>query len=522
MLKTRIIPTLLIKDVGLVKGERFDSWRRVGAPMQAVKVYNTRDVDELIVLDIDATREGREPDYDLIGSLARECFVPLCVGGGVCSIDIVRQLLRSGADKVCINTAAYESPRLISATAESFGAQCIVAAIDARPSNGGYECYRNCGRTPTGRNPSDWARELEALGAGEILVTSIERDGTMTGYDLELAAQVSSSVKIPVIVSGGAGSYEDMVQAIRSAGVSAVAASSLYLFTQSTPLEAKAYLAERGIPVRNPQRKLESSAAGFGSQTEYCCQASSVRTVAIIQARMGSSRLPGKVLLPLGGQPVLAHVVARVRASNVLDEVVVATSSLPSDDVVAELGEALGTAVFRGSEADVLSRYARAATAVGADVIVRVTADCPLIDPDVLADMVERFWALQRRERPIHVLTNSRIRSFPRGLDVEIFTRDALDTAAAEAVSPRHREHVTPYFYENPDRFLIVDHVGLTDYSRYRLTLDTVEDYELLRRIAEAVPAAGLTSLRMGKIVDLLSEHPNWLSINAHIPQRLA
>jgi cyclase len=250
MLKTRIIPTLLIKDVALVKGERFDSWRRVGAPMQAVKVYNTRDVDELIVLDIDATREGREPDYDLIGSLARECFVPLCVGGGVRSVDTVRCLLRSGADKVCINTAAYESPGLIRDVAESFGAQCVVAGIDARVSNGGYECYRDCGRTSCGCEPGEWARELEALGAGEILITSVERDGTMAGYDLDLTEQVSSNVEIPVIASGGAGSYEDMLQAVRRARASAVAASSLYLFTQSTPLEAKTYLAARGVPVR--------------------------------------------------------------------------------------------------------------------------------------------------------------------------------------------------------------------------------------------------------------------------------
>jgi spore coat polysaccharide biosynthesis protein SpsF len=234
---------------------------------------------------------------------------------------------------------------------------------------------------------------------------------------------------------------------------------------------------------------------------------------------MGSSRLPGKVLLPLAGEPVLAHVIARVRASGVLDDVVVATSTLPTDDVVAEVGAGEGARVFRGSEADVLSRYAGATLAFAADVVVRITADCPLIDPDILGEMVERFLAQLRQGSPIQVLTNSRIRSFPRGLDVEVFAREALDTAAAEASAPRCREHVTTYFYENPDRFRIVDHVGYPDYSSYRLTLDTVEDYELLSQIAGAVPADELPKLRIGKIVDLLVKHPTWASINAHVQQ---
>lgn len=250
MLKTRIIPTLLWKDVGLVKGTQFDSWRRVGTVLPAIKVYNTREVDELILVDITATREGHEPDYDSIVDFTAECFVPLTVGGGVKNVQQIKKLLRAGADKVAINSAAYQTPELIQQAADLFGKQCVVVSIDARTlSNGHYECYSHAGTHATGKQPDAWAKTVESLGAGEILLTSIDLDGTMQGYDLELIRQVTDSVNIPVIASGGAGSYEDMYQAI-NVRASAVAAASMFHFTEHTPLEAKKYLAAKGIPTR--------------------------------------------------------------------------------------------------------------------------------------------------------------------------------------------------------------------------------------------------------------------------------
>lgn len=250
MLKVRVIPTLLVREVNLVKGPAFDSWRAVGSPMQAVKVFNRRDVDELIILDIAATPNSRGPDLDMVATLSRECFVPLTVGGGITHIDQVRSLLLAGADKVAINSAAYTNPALLSEASEQFGVQCVVAAIDYRTHEiGAVECFSRCGTQPTGRNPVEWAKELEKQGAGEILLTAIERDAMMTGYDIEMIEAVSAGVSIPVIASGGAGNYCDMEAAIR-AGASAVSAASIYLFTEMTPLAAKSHLASAGIAVR--------------------------------------------------------------------------------------------------------------------------------------------------------------------------------------------------------------------------------------------------------------------------------
>lgn len=250
MLKKRIIPVLLVRDVGLVKGESFDSWRRVGMPMQAVKVFNTRDVDELVLLNIGATPDGALPDFEGVSDLAAECFVPLTVGGGVRTVDSVRKLLLAGADKVAINTAMYETPELITEAAGIFGSQCVVAAIDYRNVEGRQECFSHCGTRSQKISAVDQARRAEALGAGEILLTSIERDGTLKGLDLDVARAVVAAVTIPVIVGGGAATVEDFRAALQDVGASAVAAGAIWQFTQATPREIKRELRALSIPVR--------------------------------------------------------------------------------------------------------------------------------------------------------------------------------------------------------------------------------------------------------------------------------
>ncbi len=251
MLKVRVMPTLLFKNFGLVKGISFDSWRRIGSLMQAIKVYNMREVDELIFLDISATNERRSPDFETVDEIADECFMPLTVGGGIQTVADVRKLLQVGADKVAINSAALSTPELIQSVAQQFGSQCVVVSIDAKKlPNGTYEVFTHSGKQPTGKDPVILAKEVESLGAGEILLTSIDLDGTMNGYDIELIKCVSNAVSIPVIASGGAGNYEHMAAALIDGHASAVAAASMFHFTEQTPLEAKRFLKKHNINVR--------------------------------------------------------------------------------------------------------------------------------------------------------------------------------------------------------------------------------------------------------------------------------
>jgi cyclase len=251
MLKVRVMPTLLFKDLGLVKGIRFNSWRRVGSVMQAVKVYNLREVDELVFLDISATSERRSPDFETVDEIADECFMPLTVGGGVREVEHARKLLQVGADKIALNTAAIEYPGLVRELAEELGSQCVVVSIDVKQqANGSYEVFTHSGTFATGKDPITWSQEVEQLGAGEILLTSIDRDGTMKGYDLGVTRRLSEAVSIPVIASGGAGNYEHLASVLIEGKASAVAAASIFHFTQQTPLEAKKFLRDRGIKVR--------------------------------------------------------------------------------------------------------------------------------------------------------------------------------------------------------------------------------------------------------------------------------
>lgn len=231
MNKIRVIPVLLLREWGLEKTIRFDAPVYVGSPINAARVFNGRNVDELILLDIVATEQGRGPRLEIVSQIAEEAFLPFTVGGGVRDVDTVSELLRAGADRVAINTACVEQPEVLTATAERFGRQCVVASIDVRRhADGRYEVFTRRGRRATGLDPVAHAVRLAALGAGEILLQSIDRDGTMTGYDLDLVRRVSTAVEIPVIACGGAGSVADLGAAVREGHAAAVAAGAFFLF----------------------------------------------------------------------------------------------------------------------------------------------------------------------------------------------------------------------------------------------------------------------------------------------------
>lgn len=251
MLKTRVIPVLLYQHGQLVKSIRFKQHRNLGNPIQTVRIYNARNVDELVILDITKTLEGKEPEYKMINEMARECFMPLTIGGGVRSVSIARRLFSVGADKVGLNSAAIERPELVSEIARMFGSQSVVVSIDAKKRNDSsqYEVFTRCGVLPTGFSPVEWAREVGRRGAGEILLNSIDREGTMSGFDTTLVESVSKAVTIPVIINGGAGKLLHFVEAMR-AGATAVAASSIFHYTQITPQNVRVYLNDHGFPTR--------------------------------------------------------------------------------------------------------------------------------------------------------------------------------------------------------------------------------------------------------------------------------
>jgi cyclase len=252
MLAKRIIPCLDVKDGRVVKGVRFLELRDAGDPVEAARAYQRQGADELTFLDITASHEGRDTLVDIVGEVARQVFMPLTVGGGVRAAEDVRRLLQAGADKVSINTAALADPDLLDETSRRFGRQCIVLAIDARrnPGSAGWTVYTHGGRRPTGLDAVDWAREGVRRGAGEILLTSMDCDGTKSGYDNELTRAVAEAVPVPVIASGGAGTLGHLADALIAGRADAVLAASIFHFGEFTIAGAKAYLRERGIPVR--------------------------------------------------------------------------------------------------------------------------------------------------------------------------------------------------------------------------------------------------------------------------------
>lgn len=252
MLTKRIIPCLDVTDGRVVKGTNFVNLRDAGDPVDCAVEYNNQGADELVFLDITATAHERKTMVDVVRETSERCFMPVTVGGGIRTVEDMRTMLLAGADKVGVNSAAVKNPDLVSAGADAFGCQCIVVAIDAkrRTDGEGWEVYTHGGRTPTGIDAVEWAAEVERRGAGEILLTSMDADGTKDGYDCELTAAISEAAAIPVIASGGAGNLDHLVEVLDRGRADAVLAASIFHFGEFTVGEAKAYLEEHGVPVR--------------------------------------------------------------------------------------------------------------------------------------------------------------------------------------------------------------------------------------------------------------------------------
>jgi cyclase len=251
MLTRRIIPCLDVDQGRVVKGTKFLSLRDAGDPVESAVAYNRQGADELVFLDITASSDGRSTIIDVVERTAAQCFMPLTVGGGIRTVDDMKTMLRAGADKVSINTAAILNPALINAGAQTFGSQCIVVAIDARSNHdGSWRVFTHGGRKPTELDAVAWAREVASRGAGEILLTSMDADGTKAGYDIALTRAVSEAVTIPVIASGGAGNLDHMVDVLREGKADAVLAASIFHFGEYTVADVKHYLATHGIPMR--------------------------------------------------------------------------------------------------------------------------------------------------------------------------------------------------------------------------------------------------------------------------------
>jgi len=250
MLAKRIIPCLDVDKGRVVKGVKFQNLRDAGDPVEVAKGYEEQSADELVFLDITASAEERKIMIEVVQRVAETIFIPFTVGGGVSSLEDIRRLLSAGADKVSINTAAVKNPQLIYESAKRFGSQCMVVAIDAKRSQRGWEVYIHGGRTPTGLDAVEWAKRVESLGAGEILLTSMDADGTKKGYDIELCRAVASAVSIPVIASGGAGTMEHFYEVFTKTNVDAALAASLFHFKEVSIPELKAYLKNKGVHVR--------------------------------------------------------------------------------------------------------------------------------------------------------------------------------------------------------------------------------------------------------------------------------
>ena len=250
MLKNRIIPCLDVKNGRVVKGINFVDLKDAGDPVEQAKIYSDGGADEICFLDITASNENRDTIYDVVKKTSKKCFVPLTVGGGVRSVDDVNKLLNCGADKVSINTAAVENSKVVYDSSKKFGSQCIVVAIDVKKNGENWEVFTHGGRNNSGINALEYAKKMEQNGAGELLVTSMDRDGTQVGYDIDLMLKISSKVNIPIIASGGVGNLDHLVDGIKLGNASAVLAASIFHYGKHSVKQAKEYLDSKGIPVR--------------------------------------------------------------------------------------------------------------------------------------------------------------------------------------------------------------------------------------------------------------------------------
>ncbi len=251
MFTKRIIPCLDVNKGRVVKGVNFVNLRDAGDPVEIAKAYDAAGADEVVFLDITASNEARETVVDMVRAVAANVFIPFTVGGGIRTVEDFRRLLREGADKISVNSAAIDRPALLSEAADKFGSQCVVLAIDAkRREGGGWNIYKHGGRLDTGIDAVEWAVQAEKLGAGEILLTSMDCDGTKAGYDLELTRAIADAVSIPVIASGGAGTMEHFYEALTTGGADAALAASLFHYKELEIMQVKRYLADKGVPVR--------------------------------------------------------------------------------------------------------------------------------------------------------------------------------------------------------------------------------------------------------------------------------
>ena len=250
MLKNRIIPCLDVKNGRVVKGINFVDLKDAGDPVEQAKVYSDGGADEICFLDITASNENRDTIYEVVKNTSKKCFVPLTVGGGVRTIDDINKLLNCGADKVSINTAAVQNFNIVKESSKKFGSQCIIVAIDAKKNGNKWEIYTHGGRIKTGINAIDFAKQMEDSGAGELLVTSMDKDGTQTGFDISLISQISSSLSIPIIASGGVGTLDHLVDGIKLGKASAVLAASIFHYGKFSIKEAKEHLLKNNVPIR--------------------------------------------------------------------------------------------------------------------------------------------------------------------------------------------------------------------------------------------------------------------------------